>query len=244
MKRVKYVIANWKMNGDSTYIKMVKNLDLFMKKRTKKLPNVIICPPFTLLSKFVSSKIKHITFGAQDIYSEEKGAFTGSVSGSMIKEIGGKYVIIGHSERRKFQKETIVELKKKIDIAINNNLCVIFCIGESLLEIKKRNNVLKNQLKSLPINFDFKKIIIAYEPIWAIGTGLTPSLEEINHIHGNIRKMLKPYLGPKNMNISILYGGSVNKYNSSEIMNLANVDGALVGGASLKYSDFSKIIDY
>lgn len=244
MKRVKYVIGNWKMNGNLSSIRLVKNLDKFIKKSRKNLPKVIICPPFTIIDRLIVAKLKNIDYGAQDIYNAENGAFTGSISGSMIKDIGCKYVIIGHSERRQYQKETVTELRKKIEIAINNDLSVIFCIGENFSEIENRSNILKNQLKSMPKNFDCRKIIIAYEPVWAIGTGLTPSLDEIDHIHNSIRKMLKPYLGEKNNKISILYGGSVNASNSSDIMDLKNVDGALVGGASLKYADFSKIIDY
>jgi triosephosphate isomerase len=244
MKRVKYVVANWKMNGDSSSIKLVKSLDLFIKRKTKKLPKVVICPPFILLDRLARSKFNNIDFGAQDLFSEENGAFTGSISGSMIRDTGAKYVIIGHSERRQYQKETASELKKKIEIAIKNNLFVIFCIGETFSEIKKRNSILRNQLKSIPKKVNYKKIIIAYEPVWAIGTGLTPSMSEISIIHKSIRKMILPYFGYNNKNISLLYGGSVNSSNSGDIMNLDDVDGALVGGASLKYADFSKIIDY
>ena len=119
MKRVKYVIGNWKMNGNLSSIRLVKNLDKFIKKSRKNLPKVIICPPFTIIDRLIVAKLKNIDYGAQDIYNVENGAFTGSISGSMIKDIGCKYVIIGHSERRQYQKETVSELGQKIEIAFN-----------------------------------------------------------------------------------------------------------------------------
>ena len=162
----------------------------------------------------------------------------------MLKSIGCKYVIIGHSERRQYQNELSKELKLKIKSALASNLKVIYCIGEKFSEIKRRNKVLASQINSLPTNFKFKNIIIAYEPVWAIGTGKVPSLNQINNIHSKIRLLLAKKIGHNNSNkISILYGGSVNAQNALEILNLSQVDGVLVGGASLKVPDFSKIID-
>ena len=161
----------------------------------------------------------------------------------MIKDANAKYVIIGHSERRMYQNEGIEELREKILNALEHKLKVIFCIGETVKEIKKRKLVLQNQLKSLPKNFSRNDKILAYEPVWAIGTGLTPSLPEINSIHFSIRKMLHKYVGKTSDQISILYGGSVNSKNSADILHLENVDGALVGGASLNSREFCKIID-
>ncbi len=243
MKRTKYTIANWKMNGLNNSIKLVKSIENHIKKTKHSKSKIIICPPFTLLSNFTKIE-KKISFGGQDCHYLNNGAFTGSISASMLKSIGCKYVIIGHSERRQYQNELSKELKLKIKSALASNLKVIYCIGEKFSEIKRRNKVLASQINSLPTNFKFKSIIIAYEPVWAIGTGKVPSLNQINNIHSKIRLLLAKKIGHNNSNkISILYGGSVNAQNASEILNLSQVDGVLVGGASLKVPDFSKIID-
>tara|TARA_B100000989_G_scaffold234_1_gene138 strand:+ start:709 stop:1449 length:741 start_codon:yes stop_codon:yes gene_type:complete len=243
MKRTKYTIANWKMNGLNNSIKLVKSIENHIKKTKHSKSKVIICPPFTLLSNFTKIE-KKISFGGQDCHYLNNGAFTGSISASMLKSIGCKYVIIGHSERRQYQNELSKELNLKIKSALASNLKVIYCIGEKFSEIKRRNKVLTAQINSLPTNFKFKNIIIAYEPVWAIGTGKVPSLNQINAIHSKIRLLIAKKIGHSNSHkISILYGGSVNAQNASEILNLSQVDGALVGGASLKVPDFSKIID-
>ena len=243
MKRTKYTIANWKMNGLNNSIKLVKSIENHIKKTKHSKSKIIICPPYTLLSNFTKIE-KKISFGGQDCHYLNNGAFTGSISASMLKSIGCKYVIIGHSERRQYQNELSKELKLKIKSALASNLKVIYCIGEKFSEIKRRNKVLASQINSLPTNFKFKNIIIAYEPVWAIGTGKVPSLNQINNIHSKIRLLLAKKIGHSNSNkISILYGGSVNAQNASEILNLSQVDGVLVGGASLKVPDFSKIID-
>ena len=243
MKRTNYIIANWKMNGTEKSISLVKSIQNHILKKKKYSSKIIICPPFTALSSFIKKSIGSIRFGAQDVHYEEAGAFTGSISASMLKQLGVKFVIIGHSERRQYQNESISELSKKINSALSKNLKVIFCIGEKLNEIKKRSSILKKQLKSLPIRFSSKDIIIAYEPVWAIGTGKTPTIKEISNIHKSIRKMIYKKIGKEALKISILYGGSVNQNNSENILNLSDVDGALVGGASLKSKDFCKIID-
>ena len=243
MKRTKYTIANWKMNGLNNSIKLVKSIENHIKKTKHSKSKIIICPPFTLLSNFAQIE-KKISFGGQDCHYLNSGAFTGSISASMLKSIGCKYVIIGHSERRQYQNELSKELNLKIKSALASNLKVIYCIGEKFSEIKRRNKILAAQINSLPTNFKFKNIIIAYEPVWAIGTGKVPSLNQINNIHSKIRLLLAKKIGHSNSNkISILYGGSVNAQNAVEILNLSQVDGALVGGASLKLPDFSKIID-
>ncbi len=243
MKRIKYTIANWKMNGQKDSYKLVKSISNHYKKMKPKTSKVVICPPFTLLSEFVK-KEKNIKFGGQDCHYKSEGAYTGSISANMLKSINCRYVILGHSERRIYQKETSQELNLKIKSALESNLTVIYCIGEKLEEIKKRNAILKKQLSSLPKKIDSTKIIIAYEPVWAIGTGKVPSLNDINKIHEKIRNILSNLVGNNfSRNVSILYGGSVNASNSVEILNLNQVDGALVGGASLKSKEFCKIID-
>ena len=243
MKRTKYTIANWKMNGQKDSYKLVKSISNYCQKMKRKTSKVVICPPFTLLSELIK-KEKKIKFGGQDCHYKSEGAYTGSISANMLKTINCQYVILGHSERRIYQKETSQELNLKIQSAIKNNLTVIYCIGEKLEEIKKRNIILKKQLSSLPKKIDPKKIIIAYEPVWAIGTGKVPSLNDINKIHEKIRHILSNLVGLRfSKHVSILYGGSVNAVNSVDILNLDHVDGALVGGASLKSKEFCKIID-
>ena len=243
MKRTKYTIANWKMNGQKDSYKLVKSISNYCQKMKRKTSKVVICPPFTLLSELIK-KEKKIKFGGQDCHYKSEGAYTGSISATMLKAINCQYVILGHSERRIYQKETSQELNLKIQSAIESNLTVIYCIGEKLEEIKKRNIILKKQLSSLPKKIDPKKIIIAYEPVWAIGTGKVPSLNDINKIHEKIRHILSNLLSLRfSKHVSILYGGSVNAANSVDILNLDHVDGALVGGASLKSKEFCKIID-
>jgi triosephosphate isomerase len=243
MKRTKYTIANWKMNGQKDSYKLVKSISNYCQKMKRKTSKVVICPPFTLLSELIK-KEKKIKFGGQDCHYKSEGAYTGSISANMLKTINCQYVILGHSERRIYQKETSQELNLKIQSAIESNLTVIYCIGEKLEEIKKRNIILKKQLSSLPKKIDPKKIIIAYEPVWAIGTGKVPSLNDINKIHEKIRHILSNLLSLRfSKHVSILYGGSVNAVNSVDILNLDHVDGALVGGASLKSKEFCKIID-
>ena len=243
MKRTKYTIANWKMNGQKDSYKLVKSISNYCQKMKRKTSKVVICPPFTLLSELIK-KEKKIKFGGQDCHYKSEGAYTGSISANMLKSINCQYVILGHSERRIYQKETSQELNLKIQSAIESNLTVIYCIGEKLEEIKKRNIILKKQLSSLPKKIDPKKIIIAYEPVWAIGTGKVPSLDDINKIHEKIRHILSNLVSLRfSKHVSILYGGSVNAVNSADILNLDHVDGALVGGASLKSKEFCKIID-
>jgi len=243
MKRTKYTIANWKMNGQKDSYKLVKSISNYCQKMKRKTSKVVICPPFTLLSELIK-KEKKIKFGGQDCHYKSEGAYTGSISANMLKSINCQYVILGHSERRIYQKETSQELNLKIQSAIESNLTVIYCIGEKLEEIKKRNIILKKQLSSLPKKIDPKKIIIAYEPVWAIGTGKVPSLDDINKIHEKIRHILSNLVSLRfSRHVSILYGGSVNAVNSADILNLDHVDGALVGGASLKSKEFCKIID-
>ena len=243
MKRVNYVVANWKMNGLRSYRKIYNSINKnLISKKPNKL-NVIVCPPHTLIHTLALEKNSQVKLGAQDAHQKSSGAFTGCVSPEMIKDLGAEYVIIGHSERRKYFNENVKLISDKITTAHKFGLKVILCIGELKSEIKNRNSVLRNQLKSLPASPNYKDLIIAYEPVWAIGTGLTPTLSEINQIHAKIRSILKSKLEFSNR-VSILYGGSVNAKNAKEILSLENVDGALVGGASLKTSEFSKIIDY
>ena len=238
MKRNNYVVANWKMNGLRSFIKIFNAINKHLISKKLNNTNVIVCPPYTLINTLVSSKKSKVMIGAQDTHELDSGAYTGCVSSEMINDLGAKYVIIGHSERRQLFGEDVELLSKKILSAHKHGLKVIFCIGELESEIKNRKSILRKQLKSLPKKLDHKKLIIAYEPVWAIGTGLTPSFEEINKTHEFIKNH-----NPKLNNYKILYGGSVKADNAKEIVSLANVDGALIGGASLKFNDFTKIIE-
>ena len=244
MKRTKFVIGNWKMNGLKSSMNIYEGVNKHMLSNKKSSDlNVVICPPFTLINLFSSKKTSKIMIGAQDTHEKESGAYTGSISSQMLSDLGAGYVIIGHSERRQYFGENVKLLADKIIAAQKADLKVIFCIGELKNEIKNRKSVLRKQLKSLPKKLNYKNIIIAYEPVWAIGTGLIPSFDEINSIHLSIRDILK-YDLKFSKNVSILYGGSVNPKNASNILSLENVDGALIGGASLNSKDFSYIIDY
>jgi len=208
---------------------------------------VVICAPFTHLTE-LSKVTKRVAVGAENIASEVSGAYTGEVSASMIVSTGARYVIIGHSERRAYYHETDALLSKKVKLALANGLTPIFCIGEVLSEreAEKHFEVVKSQLKhglfDLPVE-DFSKIVIAYEPVWAIGTGKTASPAQAQEIHAFIRETIAEKYGKEvAANTSILYGGSCNDKNAAELFANPDVDGGLIGGASLKADSFSGII--
>ena len=242
MNKGKLIVANWKMNFH------YKNAFNFCKKilsKKKLIKNkFVICPPTTLILK-LSSKFKEITFGAQDCHYGRFGAYTGDVSAVMLKNINCKYVIVGHSERRNYHFENSFVLKKKIESILNSGLTPIYCIGEDI-NIKKKGktkNYLLSQLsKTLPKK-NKKQIVIAYEPIWAVGTGKTPTVNEIEDINLYIKKTItKISLSYKKTRI--LYGGSVDKYNSLVFLDNNNIDGLLIGGSSLNSNTFSSILSY
>ena len=229
----KYVIANWKMNGDTNFIE--NYFEEFSLNPEVKL-NVIFCPmaPFLRQTKELIPQ-KNLSLGAQDCHFAEQGAFTGDISPKILQELGVDYVILGHSERRQYQFETNKLIAKKAIAAQEHELIPIICVGETLAERQNKSykDVIKQQLaESVPIQLK-KKYIIAYEPVWAIGTGITPKYDEIIEIFDLISSY-QP-------NISILYGGSVNSVNSSEFAKLNNLAGFLVGSASLKAAEFRKI---
>ena len=240
----KLLIANWKMNigckdGAALAIKFVKSLKITKNKK------FIILPTYESIY-YIRNKVgkKSFFFGAQDCSQFSKGAFTGDVSASMLKEIGCDYVLIGHSERRSIYNEDKKILIKKIKNAVLNNLKIIFCVGEDRVAYKtfKTKQVIQRQLSRLfTKKINFKNLIIAYEPVWAIGSNQTPSLGEIENVHGYIKKFFLKNYDVKN--ICVIYGGSVNLNNSKDIFKTKNVDGGLIGGASLKADDFKKIYD-
>jgi len=231
----KIIAANWKMNGSE---ELMKEFSQFMPAKHN---DIIICPPFTLLDSAKTLLPDFIKIGAQNCSEEDKGPFTGEISASMLREKSVSYVLIGHSERRTLFKETDDVIFKKVEAAIKVELTPIVCIGETLSE-KEANKTL--QVLDSQINGSLAKIepneqvIVAYEPVWAIGTGLTPDENEIEESHLYIKTKLNQHF---NTDIPILYGGSANSENCSQIISIDNVGGLLVGGASLKKHDFNAI---
>jgi triosephosphate isomerase len=249
--RRKIVAGNWKMNLDlDEGISLAKAVDKFMIANDDTYVEVILCAPFIHLAHITGSlQAKNINTGAQNCSDKESGAYTGEISASMIKSTGAEYVIIGHSERRSYYHENDELLNAKIKVALKNKLNVIFCCGEVLSEREKgdHNNVVKSQIYkgfSGITKEDFRKIIIAYEPVWAIGTGVTASSEQAQEMHSYIRAIINELYGRERAEETvILYGGSCKPSNSSELFSMKDVDGGLIGGASLNEDDFCNIID-
>ncbi|MBI2719800.1 MAG: triose-phosphate isomerase [Rhizobiales bacterium] len=239
------VAGNWKMNGSVAMLKEPRLL-AGMLKDVKLKCDVMICPPAVLLRR-VKSVLKgsRIKVGGQDCHWSPSGAHTGDVSAEMLKEAGCTAVIVGHSERRTNHGETDAVAAKKATAAHRAGITAIVCIGETLDERKAGQTleVVSRQLKgSLPEGSTAANTVIAYEPVWAIGTGLTPTTAEVAEVHGHIRAELAKLVGAASEEVRILYGGSVKPSNAAELMAAANVNGALVGGASLKAADFLGII--
>ena len=242
-----YFIGNWKMFGDYESIEIIKKIHKFNTKFIKNYKNtkIILCVPSTLISFFnINLKSKLISIGGQNCHQEQKyGPFTGSISSSMLKKVGAKYVIIGHSENRK-EGESNQLLKKKISSAIKENLTVIFCIGESYSQKKngKTFSVLKKQLiSSITKKLNHNKIIIAYEPIWSIGTGKIPKVEDLKKTFKFITNEYKKIFKTKNYPV-VLYGGSVNDRNIGTFSSIPEINGFLIGGASQSSKKFIDII--
>ena len=247
MNRNKIVAGNWKMNMT---IDESNSLINELKQVSENNVEIKIAPSFTNLYYAISLlKNSGIEVIAQNVHSEMRGAYTGEISAEMLKSIGVKTVIIGHSERRKYFNETDTILSKKVKAAIENSLNVIFCIGEELSERESGNHfeIIKNQISIALIdlnNDEIKNIVIAYEPVWAIGTGMTANINQIQEMHEFIRKLINEKFGDEiSDNIQIIYGGSLKPNNAKDIFSLNDVDGGLIGGASLNFSDFHSIID-
>jgi len=229
-------VANWKLNGNLAFINEYLK---YLKINPSEKKCVIICPQNIHLN-YISTYIDNFYIGAQNISKFEKGAFTGEISSNNLKEIGADFCIVGHSERREIFHETNEDVKLKATLLLKNNIIPIICIGETIAQKNdnKTIEILTKQIfEGLPSESTYSNTIIAYEPVWAIGKGLTPTMEEINSTHDKIRK-----INQKIKNFKILYGGSVNVSNFIEIVNLPNVDGALIGGSSLKVEEFNQII--
>lgn len=243
MKR-KLAAGNWKMNGTNASLSMLQSLIA-----THRSPSVdiLICPPATLIVQAAGlSADSPLQIGGQDCHSATSGAHTGDISAMMLADAGATSVILGHSERRENHNESNALVAQKATIAHAANLIAIICLGESLAqrEAAQTLDVIADQLgQSLPDTATGANTVIAYEPIWAIGTGLTPSTAQIQEVHGFIRALLRDRFGPDAAQaFRLLYGGSVKASNAAEIFAIPNVDGALVGGASLVAEDFSPII--
>lgn len=247
--RKNIVAGNWKMNKTlQEGLMLAMGLDAALKGQ-KLNCDVIIGTPFIHLASVASLiDTNVIAVAAENCADKESGAFTGEVSAAMVKSTGAEYVILGHSERREYYHETPEILKEKVLLALKNNLKVIFCIGESLAEreANKQNAVVKAELEGSVFNLsaeDFAKITIAYEPIWAIGTGKTATADQAEEIHAYIRSVVADKYGKEVAeNTSILYGGSCKASNAPELFAKPDIDGGLIGGASLKVEDFCGII--
>ena len=246
--RKQIVAGNWKMNCDLSETESLVNA-----LKARDLPEttaVMIAPPFTNLQSAVASlSDSPITVAAQNMHQSASGAFTGEISAGMLKSIGVDHVILGHSERRAYFKETDELLAEKVSTALENGMTVIFCFGEELVDRThgREFDVVKDQLKSGLFHLeenDWKHIILAYEPVWAIGTGETATPEQAQEMHAFIRKTLaEKYSDDLAESISILYGGSVKPGNASEIFGKKDVDGGLIGGASLDADSFMAIVN-
>ncbi len=246
--REKIIAGNWKMNNTvPEALSLVQGIKLKLVRKDYK---VIVFPPFTALYS-VGGAISGspIKLGAQDVFWEEKGAYTGEISPIMLADLGVEYVIVGHSERRKYFNETDEIVNKKLKAVLKHNMTPIFCIGENLEDREAGRTIdvlvrqLRNGLAGIPAE-DVERIIIAYEPVWAIGTGKTATPIQAQSAHAHIREELNQLYGGKiGENITILYGGSVKPENAADLTSMPDVDGALVGGASLDAESFIGIIN-
>lgn len=238
----KLIAGNWKMNGTTqSALSLITDIENKITATTGILSNCdfVVCPPFVHISG-VKSVLKYCDLGGQDVSEKTNGAFTGDISAEMLKDIGAKYVILGHSERRQYHGEGDELINSKAVAAHRADLITIICVGETEIQRERgqQNDIVEEQLhQSIPECADAENTVIAYEPVWAIGTGKTATAEDIRAMHAFIRERLSEKVkGGKDMRI--LYGGSVKPANAKEIFAVENVDGALIGGASLKAEDF------
>jgi len=247
MSRKLLIAGNWKMNGlVAEGTNLAKGVAEAVKKAGKVECEFLVCPPFTLLSNVKKAlRGAKVNLGAQDCHFAEKGAHTGDISPVMLKDIGCQYVILGHSERRTDHYESNELVNKKAQAAHTAGLKTIICVGETLSEReagKALEVCTKQIIESVPEDSTSSNTVIAYEPVWAIGTGKVPTTKDVEEVHAAIRKTLAKKLGKGNANkMRILYGGSVKPNNAKELLTLEDVDGALIGGASLKVEDFMGI---
>ncbi|MDX9880638.1 MAG: triose-phosphate isomerase [Prolixibacteraceae bacterium] len=249
--RKKIVAGNWKCNTTvQEGIELAKAVNELVAKEGNKDVVVVLGTPFTHLTSVVASvDANRVNVASQNCAAEAKGAFTGEVSAAMVKSTGAGYVILGHSERREYYNETSETLNKKVALALANGLTPIYCCGEplSVREAGTQNDFVKKQLDETIFNLsaeEFLKLVIAYEPIWAIGTGVTASTQQAQDMLAYIRNLIADKFGAAVAEeTSILYGGSCNAKNAAELFSQPDIDGGLIGGASLKAEDFIQIIN-
>ena len=248
--RKNIVAGNWKMNYNVEQTQQLINELKTSLEQVTYSARVLVAPTFVNLSAAVSStKGTSIEVAAQNVHQAESGAYTGEISTKMILSTGAKYVILGHSERRAYHKENNADLAKKVDLCLSDNLKVIYCCGEliSEREIGNHFDVVKSQIEGALFhlsNEQISRVVIAYEPVWAIGTGVTASSEQAQEMHAYIRSIFTDKYGVDTaQDLSILYGGSCKPSNAQEIFSKEDVDGGLIGGASLNANDFSQIIN-
>lgn len=245
--RREILAANWKMNHtNASGVDMIRNL-IPMVKDAK--AEVVVCAPYLMLTDLIAAaKGTNIGIGAENLYFEDKGAYTGEVSGAMLKEIGVQYVIIGHSERRQYFNETDESVNKKMHKAFEYGLTPILCVGESLQQrdYGVTNDLVRYQTKIALFGLtaeQVKKVVIAYEPVWAIGTGRTATAEQAEEVCAAIRSCVCELYGKEVADeLRVQYGGSMKPSNAEELLAMENIDGGLIGGASLVADDFSKLI--
>ena len=239
------VAGNWKMNGLQASLKEVSEMDAKYDADLRRKVDMLICTPATLISSAAKITVdSYIDIGGEDCHANESGAHTGDVSAEMIKDAGATAVIVGHSERRTDHGEINETVKAKAEAGLRAGLLTIVCIGETEAERKSGDTlaVLKDQLDaSMPDDAKASDVVVAYEPVWAIGTGLVPSSDDVKEAHAFMRENLSERFGDEGAKMRLLYGGSVKPSNAVELMGIANVDGALVGGASLNADDFMGI---
>jgi triosephosphate isomerase len=250
--RKNIVAGNWKMNMEYEQgISLFSEIVNMVKDEVIGNQEIVVCSPFIHLAAIskLSAHTNNVSIGAQTINQHESGAYTGEISASQVKSTGAEYVILGHSERRAYFGETDELLAEKVDAALKHGLKPIFCIGETQSEREAGSyfDVIKNQLSKALFHLDaaaFGNVVLAYEPVWAIGTGLTASPEQAQEVHAFIRQTLADQYGQEVAdNTSILYGGSANPSNAQSLFSQPDIDGGLIGGASLKSRDFLQIIN-
>ena len=236
------VAGNWKMNGLMASAQELQAIATGVADGAAGRAELLICPPVTLVAPFAwQMKDKGVAIGGQDCHPDPGGAHTGDVAAEMLKDAGASHVIVGHSERRTDHGETDALVKAKAAAALRAGLVAIVCVGETRAEreAERTLDVVGSQLAgSLPAGATAETVVVAYEPVWAIGTGLTPTAADVKEVHDFIRVRLGQALGAAGAGVRILYGGSVKPSNAAELLAVDNVDGALVGGASLKAADF------
>lgn len=243
MTRRKLIAGNWKMNGHIDHLRELRGIEKAAKTHAN--VDVAICPPATLIAPAVA-RVPGLAIGAQDCHSADKGAHTGCLSAAMLKEAGAHHVIVGHSERRADQGETDEDVRGKAEAAHRHGLTAIVCVGETEAErdAGDAETVVTGQVAgSMPADATADWLVIAYEPVWAIGTGRVPTLDDVGAMHAAIRAKLAEIIGDEAEGVRILYGGSMNGDNAADLLAVANVDGGLVGGASLSADKFVPIIE-